>query len=156
MKKLIYAAVSTILLVSLVSNDVKASEIDNAKITHIVDSAALPLDGFVQGATHRIDLHVKGQPLSELMINMPSGVKVNQGIEVTNKSGDKISTTVSIIGRKASIAFSQPITPGTTLSISMRGVDTPGPGIRHYQVSAKKVGLNSELPLGLARINTYP
>ncbi|WP_414530846.1 DUF2808 domain-containing protein [Nodularia chucula] len=58
--------------------------------------------------------------------------------------------------KKATVAFSEPVVPGTTISIRMKGVKTPGyEGTWHYPVSVKKIDMKEEIPLGLARVQTY-
>jgi hypothetical protein len=102
----------------------------------------------VTDATHKFDVYVQGKAISDLMIDLPEDIKINQGIEVKNKSGQKIPSTVSINDRKVTIAFSEVINPGTSLSITMRGVRTPGyEETWHYPVSVKKVGIKEEIPL---------
>lgn len=123
---------------------------------HIFNSAANPNYARIQGATHYFQVHVEGRPLLELSIDLPEEVDVTKGIEVTNESGQKVDAQASVNDGKATIAFSQPVQPDTTLSINLRGVNTPGYS-RHwiYQVYGRMVGLNATIPLGPARISTY-
>lgn len=58
--------------------------------------------------------------------------------------------------RTATVVFSQPVQPDTTLSIEMKGVNTLGiDNTWNYRVYGKMVGINEEIPLGTARIPTY-
>lgn len=153
-KKLIYAVVFTFAISSTAPAFAKSP--NDAKVTHLGNSAALPNYVQVTDATHKFDVYVQGKAISELMIDLPEDIKINQGIEVKNKSGQKIPATVSINDRKVTIAFSEVINPGTSLSIVMKGVRTSGyEETWHYPVSVKKVGIKEEIPLGLARIQTY-
>jgi hypothetical protein len=82
-------------------------------------------------------------------------VSIGRGIEVTNQSGQKIDAQLSVNGTKATVVFSQPVAPDTMLAIEIQGVHTPY--IDHtwqYQVYARLVEVNAEIPLGLARIQT--
>lgn len=154
MKKIIYAAAFTFAISSTIP--VFAKSPSDAKFTHLGNSAALPDNAQAYDATHKFDVHVQGKAVSKLMIESPEDVKITEGIEVNNKSGEKIPATVSINGKKATITFSEAVNPGTSLSIQMQGVMTPGyANTWHYSVSAKKVGIKEEIPLGLARVNTY-
>ncbi|MBD2772075.1 DUF2808 domain-containing protein [Iningainema tapete] len=156
MKKFMYAA--TLFTLAIVSSvpAALAKNPNDAKISHLGNSAAIPNYAAAPAATHKFDVHTQGKAISELIIDLPEDANINQGIEVKNKLGQKISATVSINGRKATVAFSEPVAPGTTISILMKGVNTPGyEQTWHYPVSVKKVGMNGELPLGLARVQTY-
>lgn len=89
------------------------------------------------------------------MIDLPKEVSVKR-IELKSKSGQKIPTIMSMNGRKAKVAFSEPVVPGTSISILMKGVATPGYQQNwQYRVSAKKVGMKEGIPLGLAQVQTY-
>ncbi|MDM9384574.1 DUF2808 domain-containing protein [Chlorogloeopsis sp. ULAP01] len=161
MKKLIYVGTFTLAIASLFSPAWASGKPGNFNASHLVKTAAYPNDTTAVDATHKFEVHVQGEPLAELRIDLPEGVRINDGIEVKNQSGEKVSTTVSINDGKATLAFSQPVKPETKLSVFMRGVNTPRyePGYTatwQYRVYAKKVGLNGEIPLGLAQIQTYP
>ncbi|BAU04552.1 MULTISPECIES: DUF2808 domain-containing protein [Nostocales] len=155
MKKPIYAAAFTLVFASSVST-AWAKNPNDANISHLGNSAAVPNVARIPDATHKFDVHVQGKALSELAIDLPEGISIDKGIEVQNKLGQKIPTTVSINNKKATVAFSEPVAPGTTISIRMKGVNTPDyEGTWHYPVSVKKIDMKEEIPLGLARIQTY-
>ncbi|MBE9106197.1 DUF2808 domain-containing protein [Nostoc sp. B(2019)] len=161
MKKLIYAVVFTLAFTSSVDAVFASGKPGDFSASHLMKSAATPNTTYATDATHKFEVHVQGKPLAGLTINLPEGVKIDRGIEVKNQSGQKIPTTVSINGQKATVAFSQPIDPETKLSILMRGVNTqtyePGYGATwQYQVYANQVGFTQEIPLGLALVQTYP
>ena len=157
MKQLIYAVAFTLVIASSVPAAL-AKNPNDAKVTHLGNGAAFPNDSAVSDATHKFEVHVQGKAVSELAINMPEGVKVNRGIEVKNKSGQKIPATVSIDGKIATVAFSEPVAPGNSLSVSMKGVNAASYDSNqflHYQVSAKNEGMKEAISLGLVRITTY-
>ena len=156
MRKWIYIAAFSLAITSTVPAVFATGKPGDAKFSHLVDSAAYPDAASVRGATHEIEVHVHGENISELSIDLPEDVSIRKGIEVTNQSGKKIEANVSVNDRKATVVFSQPVAPETIVSIAMKGVDTPGyDKIWHYRVYAKKVGLTAEIPLGTARIHTY-
>ncbi|RUT01517.1 hypothetical protein DSM106972_066140 [Dulcicalothrix desertica PCC 7102] len=154
MNKLVYAAAFTLVISSIAP--AFAGNLNDANVSHLGDSAAIPNYAQDSDATHRFDIHVQGKAISELMINLPEDVKINRGVEVRNKSGQKIPATVSINDKKVTVAFSEAVNPGTSLSVNMKGVSTPGyEKTWHYPVSVKKVGIKEESSLGLARVQTY-
>ncbi len=156
MKQVIYAATFTLIIASFIPTAWATGKPGDAKFSHLVDSAAYPDAASVRGATHEIEVHVHGENISELSIDLPENVSIRKGIEVTNQSGKKIEANVSVNDRKATVVFSQPVAPETIVSLAMKGVETPGyDKIWHYRVYTKKVGMKAEIPLGTARIHTY-
>ena len=156
MKKLIFAATFIMVTASLTPAIQAAGSLPNAKVPHLVHSNAHPNNARVLSATHHFEVHVQGKALSELSIDLPKGVSIRRGIEVMNQSGQKVEAQVSVNDRKVTVVFSQPVAPDTTLSIDMRGVTTSGyDNTWLYRVYAKLVDVNAEIPLGLARIQTY-
>ena len=156
MKKLIYATAFTLVLASTVPS-VWAKSPNDANITHLGKSAAIPIDSLVPDATHKFDVHTQGKAVSELAIDIPEEVSV-KGIVVKNKSGQKIPATVSIDGKIATVTFSEPVAPGNSLSVSMKGVNAASYDSNqflHYQVSAKNEGMKEAISLGLVQITTY-
>ena len=156
MKKLTYAAAFTFLLASNAPATVAGGAMQNANISHIIHSDAHPNKARFQGATHHFEVHVQGKALSVLTINLPEDIKMRGGIEVTNQSGQKIESQVSVNNQKVTVVFSQPVSPNTTISIDMRGIHTPGYSRNWmYAISGKMVGINAEVPLGTVLIQTY-
>ena len=129
----------------------------DSKFTHFVESAAYPDNARAPLATHEIELHVVGRALSQLSIDLPEGINVKNGIEITDKSGKKIDATASINGKKATVAFTQPVPPETILLISLKGITNSDFQGRTwlYRVYTQKVGMPAEIPLGPAYITTY-
>ncbi len=157
MKNLIYVVAFTLTIASSVPAVWASGKPGDFSASHLMKSAATPNTTYATDATHKFEVHVQGKPLAGLTINLPEGVKIDRGIEVKNQSGQKIPTTVSMNGQKATVAFSQPIDPETKLSILMRGVNTPiSSETWQYQVYANQVGFTQEIPLGIAQIRTYP
>jgi hypothetical protein len=155
MKKLIYAAAFTLAITSLAQAGWADGSVPDAKVPHFTHSGAHPNNARLQGSTHHFEVHVQGKALSQLSIDLPEDVSISRGIEVTDQSGQEVAAEVSINDRKATVAFSQPVAPDTTLSVKMRGITTPGyPETWLYQVYAKLVDVNAEIPLGSARIQT--
>ncbi len=160
MKKLIYTGVFTLALTSLFSPAWANGEPGDFRASHLLNSAALPSDASALNAIHKFEVHVQGRPLAGLTIDLPEEVRISEGIEVKNKSGQKIPATVSINEKKATVAFSQPVDTEIKLLILMKGVNTPGyrgyAETWQYRVYGNNVGLKEEIPLGLAQIITYP
>ena len=157
MKKLLCAATFTLAITAAFVPEVSASgKPGDHRGSHLINSMAIPNDFYATDTTHKISVHVQGTPLRELTINVPKGVRINQGITVRNQSGENPSVTVAMNEQTATITFSQPIEPETKLSILMNGVNTVGYNESwQYQVYAQKVGFTEVIPLGIAHIQTY-
>jgi hypothetical protein len=110
----------------------------------------------VQGATHHFEYLVQKNSLSELLLQIPEQLKISRGIDIQDQTGKTLNAKVSINGKQAVIAFAQPVPPDTTISVKMRGILTPGYARTwQYKLYGKFVGIEPEIPLGLARIQTY-
>lgn len=157
MKKLVYPA--TIALVIAATLPAVATGVPGAtNSTHLIHSGAHPNNARIKSATHHFELHTEGKALSQLSIDLPERIDVNRGIEITDSTGKKVEGRVSINDRKATIAFPQPVPPGTILSVSLKGVQTPGYLRRTwvYRVYSQMEGIQPEnIPIGTARIQTY-
>lgn len=155
MRTLIFSAAFSLSMALLVPTAYATGVSGNANAPHITHSGAHPRDARVQNATHHFELHVEGNQLEQLTVDLPKGIEVSNDIVVTNQSGQKVDAAVSVSDRKATIAFAQPVSPGTTLSISLQGVRTPGlSNTWHYSVYGKSAGMTGIVPLGLVRIQT--
>ena len=130
----------------------------DANAPHIVHSSTHPNGVHVPITTNHLEVHVQGKELSQLSIDIPEGVEVSDRIVVTDQTGKKIDSNVSIKDERATIVFSQPIPLETTLSISMKNVKTPflsrGRTLL-YPVYGRSVGMTEDVRIGMAQIQTY-
>lgn len=156
MRKIISLAGLCLIFSSSTSTALASGKLEDYRTSHLLNSFAIPNAVYTMNATHKINIHVQAQPISEIMINIPEQVKITQGIKVENKTGEMIDATVSIDGQTAKLVFSQPISPEAIISIIMSGVSTPRYSNNwQYRVSVQKVGFNEVIPLGISRIQTY-
>ena len=165
MKKLICATTFTLAIpigiASLYAFSVPAfagGVLREANAPHIVHSSAHPNGTRVPNATHHFEVHVQGKELSQLSFEVPDGVEVSDRIMVSDQSGKKIDSTVSIKDKRATIVFSQPVPVETTLSILMKGakVSLLSQGRTFlYPVYGTSVGMTEEIRIGIAQIQTY-
>jgi hypothetical protein len=159
MKNLINTFALTLVMTSPLSIAL-ASNPNDAKMSHLGSSSATPNQSVFSDATHQFEVHVSGKEISELVIQLPEGVSISRGVDVKTKSGTKVPANVSINEEKARLVFSQPVAPGVSILVSMKGVETPFYASNghtwHYKVFATKVGMKEEISLGLARVDIYP
>lgn len=156
MKKLIYTATSILSVVALAYSANATGAKGKGNISHLIHSSAHPSNTQFQFATHHFEVHVEGRQLEQLVISLPKGITVKNGVVVKDDSGKKIDTEVEASKQQIVIKFAQPASSGTILSVDMKGIKKFGPQrIWLYPVSSRSVGLNAYIPLGLARIHTY-
>jgi Protein of unknown function (DUF2808) len=128
--------------------------------THLSRATALPRtaqlmhSGFVN---NYLEFHVQERALSQISIDLPSGVSLNKGIEVTDRSGHPLASQVSIGDRQINLVFQSPVPPDTTIKIVLKGIQSPSLSGRTwlYPISIRSIGLNANIPLETARISTY-
>ncbi len=156
MKKLIYAATFTLAIASSFPA-LAGGILRDAKAPHLVHSGAHPNNARISQATHHFDVHVQGSDLEQLFVDVPKEVNVRNRITVTDQANKKVDATISINDNRIAIAFTQPVPTGTTLLVSMKGVRTSS--LRGhtwlYPVYSRSVGINADVPIGIARIQTY-
>ncbi|PMB10720.1 DUF2808 domain-containing protein [Fischerella thermalis CCMEE 5273] len=156
MRNLIYTGAAFVIVAAFISAAYAKDNIGNSDVSHLESGVAYPSSIGFQGATHEFKVHVQGQPLKELVIDLPEFLSISKGIEVKNQSGEKIDAQVSVNNRTATVVFSQPVEPQTTLLVELQGVNT---SIRNhiwlYRVYGKMPNLTAQIPLGTVRIQTY-
>ncbi len=108
----------------------------------------------VRGSTHYIRIAVIGMSLKDLMIAVPSQMQGYDGIRVTDQFGKVISAKTDFNKERVSIAFAQPVAPGGYLEVAFTGarMATPGGQTLLYGVTAERLGIKGEIPIGTARV----
>ncbi|TAG96027.1 MAG: DUF2808 domain-containing protein [Oscillatoriales cyanobacterium] len=155
MKKLISTGAAFALILASSISAAEATGIPgDSKSPHIVGSRSYP-DYPAWRAFHDFEVHVEGESISELSIQLPP-LRI-KGIEVSSQSGEKIEATTSVKGGKATVVFSKPVVAGTVLTISVLEVEASIYSTNYiYRVHAKKVGKSSQSEVGTANIQTLP
>ena len=109
--------------------------------------------------SHYISLYTGEQPLSSITIRPSEFMDLGENIQVTDDAGETIDAEVSKEEDMVRINFAQPVPPATTVEIAMRdlgfALPIPAGGVFHYQVSGNHVGLQRDIPYGVARIQVY-
>ncbi|MEW6499532.1 MAG: hypothetical protein AB1589_44775, partial [Cyanobacteriota bacterium] len=75
--------------------------------------------------------------------------------EVLEHKGRKISINVSVNGKNIILDFPEPIAPGSRIDINFNKVKQPIlDSTSVYRLSAKVVGSDTEIPIGVAEFRT--
>jgi hypothetical protein len=103
---------------------------------------------------HIIRVMVVGMALEDLRLSIPPQMTKFNQVRVTDSSGRAIPAKIAASKERVAIVFDQPVQPGTTVSVTIDGIRAEqGSGeILLYGVTAKRVGLVGEIPIGTARI----
>lgn len=154
MKTLIYAAVVLAIAVPISAEYASAR---TEPTPHIDGSVQFPPTR-ARNVRHTIRLHIPqgSSPLSQLIIDVPTGLRVRKNITVTDNSGREINANVSINDNKLIIDFTEPVSPDSQLEIDLNDVRITGVSNAWlYRISAKIVGNNIHIPIGIAQIRVY-
>lgn len=130
---------------------------DARKVPHIISSVQFPQSKQrIVRHTFRLQIPQHSNPVSRLTINVPVGLTVSNKISVSDRSGRKVDTNISVDGNKVILGFTEPIFPETELKISMKDVKILGrTNAWLYKVYARLVGIDADLPIGFARFRVY-
>ncbi|MBF2014830.1 MAG: DUF2808 domain-containing protein [Rivularia sp. T60_A2020_040] len=105
--------------------------------------------------TLKIAISQQSNAVSQIMIEAPNNIVLDDNIDISNQSGEKINAEITIDdNKKATLTFSQPVSPGTNLTIEMNKVRKlrATRGEMLYRVFANFVNSNQAVPVGIARL----
>ena len=105
--------------------------------------------------TLKIAISQQSNAVSKIIIEAPDNIELDDNIDVSNQSGEKINTEIAIDDKKkATLTFSEPVSPGTKLTIEMNKVRKlrATRGEMLYKVFANFVDSNQVVPVGIARL----
>ncbi|MBP5973019.1 DUF2808 domain-containing protein [Brasilonema sp. CT11] len=154
-KTLVYATAFALASATLISAGYSSAKTDD-RVPNVDNNVVFPSTAW-RIVKHTFQLHLpqNNNALSELVIDVPSTVAVSNDIDVLDDKGQKININVSVNDRKIIIYFPKSIIYNTKLLIEFNKVKQPilGPA-SVYSLSAKVVGSDVEIPVGLARFPT--
>ena len=155
MKTLIYATAFTLITATAIYPDyVSARE---GQFTHVDSTFQFPPTK-AKNFRHTIRLHIpqNSSPVSQLSIDIPADLTVENDINVSNQSGKKINTNTSVNGSQIIIAFPEPVPPGSKLNIDMNDVTRRGSSNAWlYHVFAMPIDSNTNTSIGVAQFRVY-
>ncbi len=157
MRTLIYGAVFAFSVAVLVPAVHASTRTGAENFPHIDSSVQFP-ETKARSVRHSFRLHIPegSRAISQLKISVPAGLIVRDDISISDNSDRKIETNVSVTSNQVILTFSQPVSPGTTIKIAMNKVRISGVSTAWlYQVAAKFVGDDADIPLGMAQVRSY-
>lgn len=157
MKKILVCAALSLAIVASTSAGYTSAKTDKNKFSNVENNLQSPTKR-LRLVKHTFQLHIPRNinSLSQLIIEAPSTVAVSNDIDVLAQNGQKINIQVSNIGRRIVIDFSKKDISNTTLLVELNKVKQPVLGLDSvYNLSAKVVGSDTEIPVGIARFRTF-
>lgn len=150
----LFAYTASLFLSVIALSPVAQAAGSTTRVPHIVSASASLNNARFQPNDYSFRLHIAGQALSELTIDALDPVRLSQQIIVTDQAGKKLDTTVTANGQTATIAFTQPVSPDTTIKIGLKGVQAQvSSHILQFSLTSKLVGLNAPIPMGVIRVD---
>ncbi|MBS3029043.1 MAG: DUF2808 domain-containing protein [Dolichospermum sp. DET50] len=162
-KLLIYTIALTLTTASLISPSHASSRTNDGMVPHIDSNSQFPPTRWGIGGTfrHTFRLHIpqNSKPVTQLLIKVPDDVTLNNDIKdinVVNENEQKINTNVSVTGKTILIVFTEPVAPNTKFEIDINKIKRQNLGNGSvYSFSAKEVGIDAIIPIGVAWFQLY-
>ncbi|MEA5502542.1 DUF2808 domain-containing protein [Halotia wernerae UHCC 0503] len=162
-KLLIYTIAFTLATTSVIAPNYASARTDDSRVIHIDGNTQLPPTRWGIGGTfrHIFRLHVpqNSKAVTQLLIKVPDDITVSndvRNIDVLDKNEHKINTNVSVNGQTILLTFTEPIAPKTKFDIDLKKIKRRNIGNGSaYKFSAKEVGIDAEIPIGVARFRLY-
>lgn len=158
MKKILTYAGAVIIFAgnAFISVNYASAKTDNNQSSDIDNILQLSTNNW-RLVKHSFQLHIpqNEKPLSQLIIETPSTVAVSNDIEVLDTTGRKININVSAKGKQIIIDFPEKVISSTKLLVNFNRVKQPIIGSASiYRLSAKVIGSDVEIPIGIATFKT--
>lgn len=159
MKKMLrHVSVFTLAAVTLLPTGYSSAKTNENEATNI--------DTYLQYSPNRwqivkqvFQLHVPkdGKALKQLIIDTPSTVAVSNHIDALDNQSRKININISVEHRRIIITFPETVkNDGNKILIALNRVQQPINGSTTvYELSAKVVGSDAEIPIGKAQFSRF-
>jgi hypothetical protein len=159
-RSLIYAIVLTLSSTAIIAPSYASAGTDDGRVPHIDGNTQFPP---IRWGTfrHTFRLHVpqNSKAITQLLVKVPDNVTISnniQDIDIVDEKGQKINTNVSVNGKTILLAFAEPVAPNTKFDIDLNKIKRRNLGNGSvYSFSAREVGIDAEIPIGVAWFRTY-
>ncbi|GJD19993.1 hypothetical protein RIVM261_049490 [Rivularia sp. IAM M-261] len=156
-RRVSYTGALLISLVILANVNYAFAKTDNNQ-SSTIENQVNPFSNSWRLVKHRFQLHIpkNDKPLSQVIIETPSTVAVSSDIEVIDTTGQKVDINISTNGKQIIIDFPDKVIHNTKLLVNLNRVRQPTSGTDSvYRLSAKVVGSDAEIPMGVATFKTF-
>ncbi|MCC5635258.1 DUF2808 domain-containing protein [Nostoc sp. CHAB 5844] len=160
MKGLIYGSLSALILTTAstaIATPTNSQQLNSSSLSQVAYNVNVPsiTNSGIKNDTHFIKVSVLGMSLQDIMISLPNQMERFSNVRIVDESGQEIAAKTEITKERLSIIFDQPVASGTSLEVQLTGVQTKilDGRVLLYGVTAKRSGLQGEIPIGTARID---
>jgi len=159
-KSLIYAVALTLTSTAIIAPSYASARTYDGRVPHIDGNTQFPPTRWGT-FRHTFRLHVpqNSKAVTQIIIKVPENVTVSnkvRNIDVVDEKGQKINTNVSVNGKTILLAFPEPVAPNTKFNIDLNKIQRRNLGNGSiYSFSAKEVGIDTEIPIGIASFRFY-
>lgn len=162
-RSLIYAIVLTLSSTAIIAPSYASAGTDDGKVPHVDGSSQFPPTRWGIGGTfrHTFRLHVpqNSKAVTQILVKVPDNVTISNNIydiDVVDEKGQKINTNVSVNSKTILLAFAEPVAPNSKLEIDLNKIKRRNLGNGSvYSFSAREVGIDAEIPIGVASFRLY-
>ncbi len=157
MKRILFYTTATLTLAISISTSIAQPVTAASNFARITNFSEFP-KGIRHWSTLRHTLKItisqQSNAVSKIVIEVPDNIALEDNIDVSNQSGEKINAEIATNDKKATLTFSEPVAPGTKLTIEMNKVRKlrATTGEMLYKVFANFVDSNQAIPIGIARL----
>jgi len=157
---LIYAVVLTLSSTAIIAPSYASARTDDGRVPHIDGNLQFPATRWgIFRHTFRLHVPQNSKAVTQLLVKVPDNVTISkniQDIDVVDEKGQKINTNVSVNGKTILLAFAEPVAPNTKFDIELNKIKRRNLGNGSvYSFSAREVGIDAEIPIGVAWFRTY-
>ena len=157
MKKILIKAVAlTLASTVLMAPSYASFETDESRFSNVDEDVYFsPTRWRLVKQTFVLHFPENSKAVTQIIIATPPTVAVSNDIEVLEHKGRKISINVSVNGKNIILDFLKPVAPGSRIDINLNQVKQPIlDSTSVYRFSAKVVGSDTEIPIGVAEFRT--
>ncbi|MEH2111060.1 DUF2808 domain-containing protein [Nostoc sp.] len=159
-RSLIYAIVLTLNSTAIITPSYVNAGTDDRRVPHIDGNSQFPPTGWgIFRHTFRLHVPQNSKAVTQILVKVPDNVTISNNIhdiDVVDEKGHKINTNVSVNGKTILLAFAEPVVPNSKLKIDLNKIKRRNIGNGSvYSFSAREVGIDAEIPIGVAWFRTY-
>ncbi|MEH2197119.1 DUF2808 domain-containing protein [Nostoc sp.] len=157
LKKFIFTTAVSLTLTASLSATYASQIPDTKSFPRILSTVQFPQTKWgIMRHSFKLQIPQNSNAITQINIEVPPGLSVKNDFSIYDQSGRKIQANITVNGSKIAIAFAQVVAPANILNIDMNKVKRRGTSNAWlYRVSAKFVGSDAEIPVGVAQFRIY-
>ncbi|MCW5318332.1 DUF2808 domain-containing protein [Nostoc sp. KVJ3] len=157
---LIYAVILTLSSTAIIAPSYASTRTDDGRVIHIDGNAQFPPTRWgIFRHTFRLHVPKNSKAITQILIKVPNNVTVSNdvsNIDVVDENQHKVNTNISVNGQIILLAFPEAVAPNTKFEIELKKIKRQNLGNGSvYSFSAKEVGIDAEIPIGVASFRLY-